>query len=151
MAPKSATSKPSEPVSDRSFQVLQDAGTQVPQDRQTRRRTAKNKLNSGHRRNEHLSSGHSRGDGASVKSDAEGSVDTKPFKRTPLSVLAQEYATRPRTLSAALAIIRRLWKELDAAEQENKDLKGEVVAYMDALYQANVDAGYHSYGEEGLL
>jgi hypothetical protein len=70
-------------------------------------------------------------------------------KRTPLADVTKAAATRPRSLSNALAEIARLEDDLNAMKSENKVLKGknrklrgEIVAYQDALYQADQDAGY---------
>lgn len=70
-------------------------------------------------------------------------------KRTPLTEVTKPAVTRPRSLSCALAEIARLEDDLDAMKSENKVLKGknrklrgEIVAYQDALYQADQDVGY---------
>lgn len=71
------------------------------------------------------------------------------LKRTPLADVTDEAVTRPRSLSNALAEIAMLKDELDtlrsknkALKRKNRGLKGEIVAYQDALYQVNLEAGF---------
>lgn len=60
-------------------------------------------------------------------------------RRAPLADIVQQGVGRPRSLSAALAEIARLNDELEASEDQNRELKGEIVAYRDALHQADMD------------
>ncbi|KAG9206822.1 hypothetical protein G6514_000109 [Epicoccum nigrum] len=76
-------------------------------------------------------------------------VISTSVKRTPLADVTKAAFSRPRSLSGALAEIARLEDDLDAMKSENKALKGknrklrgEIIAYKDALYQADQDAGY---------
>ena len=67
---------------------------------------------------------------------------TSTVKRTPLADVTQEQSRRPRSFSAALAEIARLKGELELSQDENSKLKGAIVAFQDALYQADFDARY---------
>ncbi|KAJ4994114.1 hypothetical protein SVAN01_00591 [Stagonosporopsis vannaccii] len=69
--------------------------------------------------------------------------------RAPLADVTQEVVSHPRSLSSALAEIANLEHKLEdlkgrneALKAKNRKLKGAIVAYQDALYQADVDAGY---------
>lgn len=63
----------------------------------------------------------------------------RPVERAPLTDITQEAVSRPRSLSAALAEIAKLEDELGASKKQNQELKGDIVAYQDALHQADVD------------
>jgi hypothetical protein len=62
-----------------------------------------------------------------------------PSNRAPLMDVTQEAVSRPRSLSAALAEIAKLEDALRASKKQNQEMKGEIVAYQDALHQADVD------------
>ncbi|KAJ4382302.1 hypothetical protein N0V86_002636 [Didymella sp. IMI 355093] len=62
-----------------------------------------------------------------------------PSNRTPLVDVTQETVARPRSLSAALAEIAKLEDALKASKKQNQEMKGKIVAYQDALHQADVD------------
>ncbi|KAF1932870.1 uncharacterized protein M421DRAFT_416472 [Didymella exigua CBS 183.55] len=77
-----------------------------------------------------------------LSNKADITVEPAPSsKRAPLADVTQEAVGRPRSLSAALAEIAKLEDELEASKDQNRELKGEIVAYQDALHQADVD-GY---------
>ncbi|KAJ8110607.1 hypothetical protein OPT61_g6592 [Boeremia exigua] len=70
-------------------------------------------------------------------------------ERTPLMDVTEEVVSGPRSLSSALVEIANLERELEASKSKNQKLKrknrklrGELVAYKDALYQVEKDAGY---------
>jgi hypothetical protein len=68
-------------------------------------------------------------------------VDSVPsVKRTPLADVTQDVVGRPRSMSNLLAEIARLKDVLELSKDEVKELRGEIVAYQDALCQADEDA-----------
>ncbi|KAF2633690.1 hypothetical protein BU25DRAFT_416864 [Macroventuria anomochaeta] len=141
MAPKSTPFKLSEPASVRFFNIFQDEGQL-----ETTRRFAAPLSNADYDpKDENF-------DTSQVhRSKAVSKFDNKPttkiesapsVKRIPLADVTQATVGRPRSLSAALAEIARLEDELEVSKGKNKELKGEIVAYQDALHQADEDAGY---------
>lgn len=64
---------------------------------------------------------------------------SRPTPRAPLNDVTEKVVSRPRSLSAALAEIVKLEDALEASKKQNHELKGDIVAYQDALYQADVD------------
>ena len=131
MSSKLTSPDPSDPNAKQAFNVFQDGGTQTRGSTQTRPKPQVDcsKL--------------------FVTSGTMPSLGTNSSgKRTPLADVTKVF-TRPRSLSSALAEIARLEDDLDAVKSENKALKGknrklrgEIVAYQDALFQADQDAGY---------
>ena len=67
----------------------------------------------------------------------------RPAGRAPFTDVTQETVGRPRSLSAALAEIAKLEDALEASKTQNQEMRGEIVAYQDALNQAYED-GYLS-------
>lgn len=64
---------------------------------------------------------------------------SRPAHRAPLTDITEEAVGRPRSLSAAMAEIAKLEDALEASKKQNQELKGDIVAYQDALHQADVD------------
>jgi hypothetical protein len=142
MAPKSTPSKLSEPSSERTFKILHDeAGAAMP------RRFATTSSNAGFDgpNNENFDpscDAHSRSVFKFVNKPSTQPHSVSTVQRTPLADVTQMKIGRPRSLSAALAEIARLKDELELSKDKNSKLKGEIVAYQDALRQADLDAGY---------
>jgi hypothetical protein len=67
------------------------------------------------------------------------SESARPAGRVPFADVTQETVSRPRSLSAALAEIGKLEDALEASKTQNQEMKGEIVAYKDALNQAYED------------
>ncbi|KAF9696965.1 hypothetical protein EKO04_004830 [Ascochyta lentis] len=64
------------------------------------------------------------------------------IKRKPFIDVTQESKSDPRSTSGLLALIASLENELEQSKDKVAELQGEIVAYQDALYQADEDAGY---------
>lgn len=75
------------------------------------------------------------------KPTPKGSISASDERR-PLADITQEVGGRPRSTSDLLAKIASLEDELKLSKKQNEELRGEVVAYQDALHQADEDAGY---------
>jgi hypothetical protein len=144
---------PSDPNAKQSFKVFQDGGTQARGGTQTR-------LNSiappSEKSRSHVNDEDTpkpQVDCSNLSVVTSGTMSTMGIntsvKRAPLADVTKAVVTRSRSLSNALAEIARLEDDLNAMKSENKVLKGknrklrgEIVAYQDALYQADQDAGY---------
>lgn len=63
-------------------------------------------------------------------------------KRTPLAEVTQDKVDRSHPTSDLVAQIAGLGSELKVSKEENEKLRGDIVAYQDALHQADKDAGY---------
>lgn len=131
MASKSASS--ASPIKS-SFSIFQDETAQLPI------------AIPGHANNENFEPSETLRSNHLPKSTNRPSCKNDPASRMPLTDVT---LNRTRSLSSALAEIARLGDELDASKgenqalrQKNRDLKGEIVAYQDALNQADEDAGY---------
>lgn len=130
MAPESTPPKFSAPASGRPFKIFCDE--------RTPRRSAPSASNADF----YESNDENTHRVPTFKFVSRATTNTKPApsaKRAPLADVAQEAVGRPRSLSAALAEIAQLKDELEASKDQNRDLKGEIVAYQDALHQADVD------------
>lgn len=144
MSSKLTSPDPSDPNAKQSLKVFQDGGTQ------TRLKSAPpSEASRSHVNDEDTAKPQVDCSKLFVTSDTMPSLGINTsVKRTPLADVTKAF-TRPRSLSSALAEIARLEDDLDAVKSENKALKGknrklrgEIVAYQDALFQADQDAGY---------
>ncbi|KAJ4322816.1 hypothetical protein N0V94_002197 [Neodidymelliopsis sp. IMI 364377] len=72
----------------------------------------------------------------------KSTTKVKPVKRAPLTDVTQDAVSLPRSTSDLLARIASLEDALKLSNNKNAELKGEIVAYQDALNQADKDAGY---------
>ena len=146
MAPNSTPSNPSELASARSFKIFRDERRL-----KTPRRFAAPLSNADHDdvnddvNNENLDTSQARRNEPVFKliNKPTTKTESRPsVKRTALVDVTQATVGRPRSLSTALAEIAWLEDELEASKGENRELKGEIVAYQDALHQADEDACY---------
>jgi hypothetical protein len=138
---------PSDPNAKQSFKVFQDGGTQT----RLRSTAPPSEESRSHVNDEDTPK--PQVDCSNLSVVTSGTMSTMGIntsvKRAPLADVTKAVVTRSRSLSNALAEIARLEDDLDAMKSENKVLKGknrklrgEIVAYQDALYQADQDAGY---------
>ena len=142
MAPKSTPSKPSEPASERTFKTFHDeVGAAIPR----RFDTTPSNAGCDEPNDENFDpsrDAYSRPIFKFVNKPSTQPHSVLTVQRTPLACVTQGKIGRLRSLSAALAEIARLKGELELSKDKNSKLKGEIVAYQDALHQADVDAGY---------
>lgn len=151
MSSKLTSPDPSDPNAKQAFNVFQDGGTQTRGSTQTRLKSTAppSEASRSHVNDEDTPKPQVDCSKLFVTSGTMPSLGTNSSgKRTPLADVTKAF-TRPRSLSSALAEIARLEDDLDAVKSENKALKGknrklrgEIVAYQDALFQADQDAGY---------
>jgi hypothetical protein len=80
--------------------------------------------------------------GPTFKFVTKPTTKVNPVKRAPLADVTQDAVSLPRSTSDLLARIASLEDALKLSKNENAELKGEIVAYQDALNQADEDAGY---------
>ena len=151
MSSKLTSPDPSNPNAKQSLKVFQDGGTQTRGSTQTRLKSTAppSEASRSHVNDEDTPKPQVDCSKLFVTSGTMPSLGINTsVKRTPLADVTKAF-TRPRSLSSALAEIARLEDDLDAVKSENKALKGknrklrgEIVAYQDALFQADQDAGY---------
>ncbi|KZM27865.1 hypothetical protein ST47_g989 [Ascochyta rabiei] len=134
LIPVSSSFRTPEPGSEHDFDIFHDERRLETPQRFTRPADADyNDLN-----DENLHSG------PTFKSIIKPISEASPsatIERTPLAYVTQESITRPRSISGLLALIASLQEELRQSKDKVAELQGEIVAYQDALYQADEDAG----------
>jgi hypothetical protein len=132
MAPTSTPPKASAPPAGQSFKIFCDEHTP--------RRSDPSASNADF----HDSNNENHPNAATSKPVSKSTAHFEPARtagRAPFTDITQEAVSRPRSLSAALAEIAKLEDALEVSKTQNQEMKGEIVAYQDALNQAYVD-GY---------